>query len=403
MDLDLIAWGYPFFVLLIALELGYAWRKGIRLYRFPDALTDLACGVGSQTMGAILGFVAIAAYAWTYQFRFFTLPSRSPWVWIAAFLYVDFAFYWWHRWSHEVHFLWAGHVVHHQSEDYNLAVALRQEWLTHLTHIPFYLPMALLGFSWPLLATHVAISLLYQFWIHTEVIRRMGPYEWLFNAPMHHRVHHAVNPQYLDKNYGGILIVWDRLFGTYKEEREPCVYGTTTPIASWNTFWANAIVWKAMLDTSRRTARWVDKFGVWLKSPAWSPPDLPAHPPHHVDRATLVKYDTPTTLPLRVWLAAQFLLTMGVQSLLRNASTLEIALAVSLILWSLFNVGGLLERKPWAQSSELARLVATVATCGLLAARGTSLPLAGTIAVLSALLALTLLRANRAAASLLQV
>ena len=396
MDQELIALGYPFFVLLIVLEVGYSWRKGLRLYRFPDSLADLACGVTSQAVGALLGVVAIAAYAWVYQFRAFTLPDHNPAVWLAAFLYVDFVFYWWHRWSHEVHFLWAGHVVHHQSEDYNLAVALRQEWLTHLTHIPFYLPMALLGFSWQLLATQVAISLLYQFWIHTEVIRRMGPYEWLFNAPMHHRVHHAINPQYLDKNYGGILIIWDRLFGTYQTESEPCVYGTTTPIASWNVLWANAIVWHTMWDAARRTARWPDKLRVWFKSPAWSPPDLPAHPPKPVNRATVVKYDTPVTRPMLVWLSVQFLVTLAVQALLRkwpDDKFQYLLVAVVLwIVWAVLNLGGLLERKPWAKASELTRLALTTVACvaGTRLATDGAFVLLVPVAVVFALLALTL-------------
>ena len=366
MDLHLIALGYPFFVLLIVAEVLWSAKRGLGLYRFADAVTDLACGVGSQTVGAVLGAVGVAAYAWAYSLRVTTLPESGPWVWLAGFLYVDFVFYWWHRWSHEVHFLWAGHVVHHQSEDYNLAVALRQEWLTHLTHVPFYVPLALVGFPWQVLATNISISLLYQFWIHTEVIRRMGPYEWVFNAPMHHRVHHAINPQYLDKNYGGILIVWDRLFGTYQEEDQPCVYGTTTPIASWNTFWANWIVWQNMLDAAKQTAAWPDKLRVWWKSPAWSPPDLPAHPPHEVDRASVVKYDTPVPKPLAAWLSVQFLMLTGGQlatvALFQRPehSTMGGIAGLVWTAWGLLNLGGLLDGKDWAAWSERRRLELTV-------------------------------------------
>ena len=362
MDMELIAWGYPFFVVLIAAELAWSRKKGLKLYRFGDTLTDLACGVSSQALGVLLAFAAIGAYAWVYQFRFFTLPSQNPLVWVAALLYVDLAFYWWHRISHEVNFMWATHGVHHQSEDYNLAVALRQEWGGHLTHIPFYLPMALLGFDWRLVATQVAISLLYQFWIHTEVIKRMGAFEWIFNAPMHHRVHHAINPQYLDKNYGGILVIWDRLFGTFQTEEQPCVYGTTTPIASWNSLWANGIVWHHMWQASQKTARWQDKIGVWLRSPAWSPADLPAHPPKPVDRAKVVKYDTSVPPRLKVWLGAQFLTIMAVQALLPKLDWEWplVAMAVAWIFWGLLNLGGLLEHKPWAKGSEYIRLGLTI-------------------------------------------
>jgi alkylglycerol monooxygenase len=360
MDMELIAWGYPFFVLLIALELFWSRKKNLKLYRFADTLTALACGVSSQALGVLLAFVAIGVYAWVYQFRFFTLSSTNPLVWIAALLYVDLAFYWWHRIGHEVNFMWATHGVHHQSEDYNLAVALRQEWGGHVTHFPFYLPLALLGFSWQLVATQVAISLLYQFWIHTEVIKRMGPFEWIFNAPMHHRVHHAINPQYLDKNYGGILVIWDRLFGTFEAEVQPCVYGTTTPIASWNPLWANGIVWAHMWQASRQTARLRDKIGVWLRSPAWSPADLPAHPPKPVDRAKVVKYDTPVPMPLKIWLGGQLLVATMAQALLPKMDR-PLAIAVTaLILWTLLNIGGVLERKRWADTSESGRIAALV-------------------------------------------
>ncbi len=402
MDLHLIALGYPFFVLLIVAEVLWSHRQRLGLYRFADALTDLACGVGSQTVGAMLGALGVAAYVWAYDLRVTTLPETGAWIWLLGFLYVDFVFYWWHRWSHEVHTLWAGHVVHHQSEDYNLAVALRQEWLTHLTHIPFYLPLAFVGFPWQVLATNVSISLLYQFWIHTEVIRRMGPYEWVFNAPMHHRVHHAINPQYLDKNYGGILIVWDRLFATYQEEVEPCVYGTTTPIASWNTFWANWIVWQTMLTAAKQTAKWPDKLRVWWKSPAWSPPDLPAHPPQKVDRAKVVKYDTPLPTRLKIWLSVAFLVTMAAQASLPHATSMFVLGAVPLILWALLNLGALLEQKPWAKASEAVRLGVTIAACYV----GSTLATDGgfawllLVAIPFALLLLTLPLATRRQASL---
>ena len=396
MDQDLIAMGYPFFVGLLALEVAWSHKKGLGLYRFADALTDLACGVSSQAVGLIVAFLGLAIYAWLWQFRLFTLPDDHPATWLGALVLVDLAFYWWHRMSHESCVLWATHVVHHQSEDYNLAVALRQEWGTHLTHVPFHLPMALLGFSPKMLATHVAISLLYQFWIHTEVIRRMGPFEWLFNAPMHHRVHHAINPQYLDKNYGGILIVWDRLFGTYEAEVEPCVYGTVKPLASWNTVWANLIVWHHMLAVSRQTARLADKLRVWLKSPAWSPPDVPGYAPQVVDRARVVKYETASTPRLRFWLLAQFLLTMAVQAILRKAEIPVIAVAVALILWALLNLGGLLEHKAWAPRSEVARLVVTVAVSLGFGALGQPWAIAGPVAAVSLGLLLSLPMAVRA-------
>lgn len=400
--LDLIALSYPIFAVLIALEWTLARRRGLTVYRFADSLTDLACGVGSQALGLVLRLAALALYAFVYQFRWFTLPSDHVLTWLAIFLLVDLAFYWWHRFSHEMHFLWAAHVVHHQSEDFNLAVALRQEALSAITHVPFHLPLALFGFHPALLATHMAISLLYQFGLHTELVRRLGPVELLLNTPMHHRVHHAINPQYLDKNYGGILIVWDKLFGTYAPEVQPCVYGTVKPLASWNSLWANLIVWQNMVQLSKKATNFRDKLGVWLKSPAWTPPGLPPYPIHEVDRAQVVKYDTVVPRRLKVWLAAQFALTSGVLSLLRVATLPVQVLAGVLILWSLLSLGGLLENRPWALPWERARLGVSMLACALLAFLGLPWLILLPVALVSLVLLATLPLAITESAVLVQ-
>ena len=178
--------------------------------------------------------------------------------WVAAIgllFGVDFCFYWFHRIAHEYAAPWATHVVHHQSEEYNLAVALRQSAFEGCFAWVFYLPLAVIGFPPIWYVSMKAINLLYQFWIHTEAIDRLGPLEWVMNTPSHHRVHHARNPKYLDKNYAGMFIIWDRMFGTFQPEEEQPVYGITKPLQSWNPLWANLAAWVELFEDAWHAPR----------------------------------------------------------------------------------------------------------------------------------------------------
>lgn len=354
-----IALAVPFFFVLIGIELVVARARGERVYRLADAVTDVSCGVTSQVMLLFYGALQLAIYAWLYDHaRLFTLSTASAW--LVALLGVDFLYYWWHRASHEVNLLWAAHVVHHQSEDYNLAVALRQAVLTSWTALVFYLPLAVLGVPAPIYAASVALSTLYQFWIHTQLIGKIrGPLDYVLNLPAHHRVHHAVNPQYLDKNYGAVLIVWDRLFGTYEEEREPPVYGITQPLASFNPWWAQVHYFRDLARLSARTPRRLDKLQVWFRSPAWLPKGLAQSP----KTASRPKYDVPLTRGLAAYVLVQEALIIGGATILlfyqeQLARSLVGAAALS-VLVGLLALGALLEHKRWAWPLEAARLVAT--------------------------------------------
>ena len=193
----------------------------------------------------------------------------GPWAFAAALLAVDFAYYWFHRLHHEVRVLWASHVPHHSSQHYNLSTALRQSW-TPFTGLPFYLPLALL-FSPAQIATAYGINLLYQFWIHTELIDRLGPLEWVFNTPSHHRVHHGANVQYLDRNYAGILIVWDRWFGSFEPEAERVRYGLTKNITSFNPVYAAFHEFVAVFRDALTAPSLRDAIGYLLQPPGWKP------------------------------------------------------------------------------------------------------------------------------------
>ncbi|MFY0536617.1 sterol desaturase family protein [Nannocystis pusilla] len=249
--MQLIAWSIPVFVALIVLEYALARRARRDLYRLSVSVSDVGCGVVQQLFGVLTTAAFVGLYFFVYEARLFDLDPRAASTWLLAMLAVDFIYYWWHRASHEVGVLWATHVVHHHSEDYNLAVALRQGIFTAGPLIVFGLPLALLGVPPVVYLTSKALNSLYQFWIHTELIGDLGPAEAVLNTPQHHRVHHAVNPRYLDKNYGGILIVWDRLFGTFARVDEAPVYGTTRRLQSLNPLWAQ---FEHIVELARRAA-----------------------------------------------------------------------------------------------------------------------------------------------------
>ena len=297
-----VAYAIPFFLALIAVEVVIARRAGRRVHRLQDVLSDLGCGIAQQVSLVFYALVLLELYA--------RLHARAPlqldgaWPWVVAFFYVDLAYYAWHRLSHEVNLLWAAHAVHHQSEDYNLAVALRQAVLTVWTSLPFYLPMALLGVPTAVYALTVSYSTLYQFWIHTELVGKLGPLEKVFNTPSHHRVHHAVNPRYLDRNYGAILIVWDRLFGTFAEEREKPVYGLTKPLASFHPLWAQLQPWTDLVARARALPRRRDRWLLPFRSPAWTPEGAPPASEDEVQRRP--KHDLTIPRARLIYALAQF-------------------------------------------------------------------------------------------------
>ena len=313
--LDPIALAIPVFIALIGVELGVGWALGRLggdrpLYRWSDALTNLACGVLSQVTGLYLSHrVALALYQAVFGAAPTPLDANDPLVWIGTFIAVDFLFYWWHRASHRVNALWAVHVVHHQSEDYNLAVALRQTVLEALTTIPFYLPLAIIGVPPLVFATCSALDTLYQFWIHTRLVGRLGPLEWVLNTPSHHRVHHGINPAYIDRNHAGVFIVWDRLFGTFTPEVEEPVYGTVEPFRSGNALWANV---EPLLSLGRRSVAAGGWSGVylWFAPPEWTPSGPRAIP---IPTGAL-RWRAPVSVGAAAWTGVWFLTAVAALS-----------------------------------------------------------------------------------------
>ena len=366
-----IALSIPVFFLLIGLEIWLERRERKALYRLNDTINDLACGTIQQLAGVFGKTVLFAGYILLFErFAFFRLDPGNWAHWPIAFLGIDFFYYWFHRASHEVNFLWAAHIVHHQREEYILSVALRQSAIQQFLGAPFYWPLALLGVPPMMFLALDAFDTLYQFWIHTRTIGRMGFLEGILNTPSNHRVHHGSNAKYIDRNHGGVLIVWDRLFGTYQREEEEPAYGVTRPLANWNPLWANLQYWSELVGVARRTRRWRDKLLIFLKSPGWRPADVPFEKPPYMPIEGR-KYDARPPGGLATEAVGQFLLAMGaVIALLFGGGLFTVPVKVALALfavWGLTNVGGLFDRRAWLPASETARWAATFAAAVLLA------------------------------------
>ncbi len=307
MDVNPIVLSIPIFMGLIIVELIADWISGKRSYRLGDAFGNIGCGIFEQSTGLLLKIATVGLYTWVYQYRIFEIERT----WIHAvllFVAVDFLYYWAHRISHETNLLWLGHVVHHQSEDYNLSVALRQGALQKIFTAPFYLPLALIGFAPDWFLYIVAWNTLYQFWIHTEKIGKLGPLEWILNTPSHHRVHHGRNAKYIDKNHAASLIIWDRMFGTFQEEEERPTYGITKAVNTFNPITAHIKPIQDLYDESRSMSTG-DKLRLLFKSPGWKPKNSSKAT---IDRPLSEPKYNPSVSGLFFWsLLFSFLLTLA--------------------------------------------------------------------------------------------
>jgi alkylglycerol monooxygenase len=257
----------PVFALLIAIEAWLLIRENRENFDKKDTWTNIFIGFMSVAWGAFFGLFTASFYVLIYGLAPFKMPMETVWAWALLLFVDDFAYYWFHRISHEIRFFWNFHVVHHSSNKYNLSVAVRQSWFSGVAHWIFYLPAAILGFPlWAFVTMH-GLNLIYQFWIHTSFIGKLGFLEKILNTPSHHRVHHGVNDAYLDKNYAGIFIVWDRMFGTFIEETETPRYGIIKPLTSYNPLLINTHGWREMLEAMRGKKTFYGKLRCVFGSP----------------------------------------------------------------------------------------------------------------------------------------
>ncbi|MBN21025.1 MAG: sterol desaturase [Bdellovibrionaceae bacterium] len=354
-----VAFAIPFFFLLIGIELIVDKIKNGHHYRFSDSITNLSCGIGNQVVNATIKLLALGAYYWLQShYSLFKIPVDSPIYWLLCLICVDFAYYWYHRLSHEINFMWAMHIVHHQSEEYNLTVALRQAMFARLIAFAFYLPIAFIGFPIEMFFVVAQFQLIYQFWIHTPYVPKLGFLEYIFMTPSQHRVHHGKNSIYLDKNHGGTFSIWDRLFGTYREETVKVYFGTTKPLKSWNPIWSNFVYWREMIDVAKTKSTFSEKIKVFLKGPK----DMPI-PAEGLPEVTY-KYDTPKMKWMNRYVFVHFVLAVLCLGLYLKQAKVEFDFSFyylgAIILVSILNFGAMFELKRWVRWSELLRMVMIV-------------------------------------------
>ncbi len=268
---NLIHYAIPFFVATVILEIILTVKVKMKEYEYKDATTSIAMGLGNVLVGLIGKTFVLAIFYLVYNtFHLFDIPFIW-WSWILVLFAEDLTYYWFHRISHENRFFWASHIVHHSSQKYNLSTALRQTWTGTFTSFAFWIPLVLVGFHPVMILFQMSISLLYQYWIHTELIDKLPKwFEFIFNTPSHHRVHHATNPQYLDRNHAGIFIIWDRIFGTFEPEVEKPVYGLTTNIHTFNPIKVAFLEWFGLFkDAFSAKTSVFNKLKYFLKPPGW--------------------------------------------------------------------------------------------------------------------------------------
>lgn len=310
-----LTYAIPFFVLLIVIEAIAAWRMGKKISNDMDTVSSLSSGM-TNTIKEILGLsIVILSYGWMVEHWAIFEIEASWWVFLLTFLLMDLAAYWSHRFNHTINLFWNRHIVHHSSEEFNLSCALRQS-ISEVFGVYFflYIPIALIGVPALVIAIVAPIHLFAQFWYHTRLINKMGWLEHIIVTPSHHRVHHAINPEYIDKNYAAIFIVWDKWFGTFQEELadQPPVYGTLKPVSTWNPVWINFMHAWGIFKDAWRTKNWWDKVRIWFMPTGWRPNDVAEKYPIKIvsDVYQQVKYDTRPSKGLLIWSWTQLIVTI---------------------------------------------------------------------------------------------
>jgi alkylglycerol monooxygenase len=361
--MDLIPYAIPFFLLAIAVELGYGfWRKQ-NTYRLNDSVSSLFMGtLRTASKLVLIGVGGAVFYAIEQRYSLSRMDTGAVSTWVFAFVAYDFCYYWNHRIGHERQIFWASHVAHHQSEDYNLTTALRQTSSGFLLGWIFYIPMFLLGVPASVFVTVASANLIYQFWVHTEHIPKLGWYEAVFVTPSNHRVHHAQNDIYVNRNYGGVFILWDRLFGTFQEELadEACVYGIRGPLRTFNPLWANLHLYQAMIVDAWRAQHWRDKLYAPFARTGWRPADVAENYPRaKYDPDAFEKYDPPASRLIGCYAIVQLLVVVAVGLGLLAVSGVDylgLVLVVSMIAFTMVCTTRWLDGRP-ALALELSRLL----------------------------------------------
>ena len=359
MAVNYVALSIPIFLILMGMEIFLSLRSPKKVYRFNDSISNLSNGLGQQAVGIFSKMVLFLGYKYIYDhFAYFDFSNPTIIHWLIALLMADISYYFFHRVSHRVNLLVGSHVVHHQSEEYNLSVALRQSWLTRFYSWIFYIPMAIVGVPPLMFLTISAIVIIYQFWVHTQFISTLGVFESIFVTPSHHRVHHGRNPEYVDKNYGGIFIWWDMLFGTFEKEKEKVVYGIINPANTWNPLYANFRYYKTIYSEAKKASHFIDKIKIWFSPPEWRPRNLESYGPiPTISNIKLEKYNVGRNSTINLLIALQFTISLAIMAFVfvnkKELSSLATAGMIGLVIWCLTNIAGIQENKRWALKAQL--------------------------------------------------
>jgi sterol desaturase/sphingolipid hydroxylase (fatty acid hydroxylase superfamily) len=385
----------PAFLVLIAIEFIVNHVKRTDYYRLNDAANSLAMGMLSRVTQILYAAIPFSFYVYFYEdFALFTWENTAL-TWLIAFVLYDLGYYWNHRIGHTMNISWASHVIHHSSEEYNLTTALRQTSVPNIIGWVFYIPLALLGFPPWVLFTVASLNLLYQFWVHTQLIDRMPEwYEAIFVTPSNHRVHHAKNKIYVDKNYGGVFILWDRLFKTFQPElkEEKVIFGISTQLASWNPIWGNLHFLTSLIKDAWRTQNWFDKLTLWFRATGYRPADVEKKYPIIKSNNATDKYDIELSAGSKWYILSQLVfIVSGVVFFMAKAPEMEIeqhfAMGITLV-FALLSMGKVQENSPWAWRFECVKFACAIAVVAWAVPLGHGITLGVGLFALTSLLAL---------------
>ncbi|MCV9385777.1 sterol desaturase family protein [Reichenbachiella ulvae] len=361
--MNIYAFIIPIVLVLLLVEVVVSIKTKNGFYPFQDTITNLATGIGNQCVNLAVAFFVLKWYGWLFQFAPWQIPTN--WYTLLILLLLqDFLFYWFHRTGHSINIFWAAHMPHHSSEEMNLSVGIRASFTQRIFQFLFFdWILVLIGFSPEAIYAVAAVHLLLAYWHHTRLIKKLGWFEKFFVTPSHHRVHHGVNPQYIDKNFSEFLIIWDKLFGTFEEEKEEVCYGVTHPPRTWDPIYINFQYWKQLWDDAIAAPYWWDKFRLWFMPLGWRPRGLETQKVDRIGytKEEQVKYQSEQFSHLTPYLISQVILslaylfvTVDLSSPLTglNRFLLSIRIFAMIISW-----GALMQAKTWAIVLEVARLL----------------------------------------------
>ena len=364
----------PTFVVLLLTEIAYGQWSGKQTYVFMDTIASLSSGL-TNILKDTLGLVVIlVSYSWLSAQLAITHIDAGLWLYIIAFICIDFASYWSHRLNHKINFFWNQHVIHHSSEEFNMACALRQSISNILGYgALFLIPAAILGIPEQVIAVLAPLHLFGQFWYHTQHIGKLGWLEYIIVTPSQHRVHHAINPIYIDKNLSAIFCVWDRMFGTFQEElkEEPPVYGVLKPVQSWNPIWINFQHLWGLLQDAWNTKNWEDKISLWFRPTGWRPKDVAlSHPKSLItDAHQRDKYQPKATQSLQYWALFHLFATLSLLLLMlyhfESLNNNEIIVLGFALFAAIFGYTSVMDRYRWSYAFEWMRLLITFFTLSM--------------------------------------